>query len=235
MKKEKINKKYYKKYIDFIDKIIKKHGRFRKTKENKKFERHHIKPKCIGGSDSIKNLIDLTYVEHLEAHKLLAEAHPKNAGLSFAYYTMMHNKNRKKLSKKEYNIAKQHYSKTNSENAKKLWENSEYRKKVSEGISKGLMGRKLSLKSRKKIAKGNKEYQKNMPKKERDRLNKILSEKLSGKNNPMYGVHRKISKKQKKLRSKYASSSKWWTNNKIEKFTPKKPGKDFKRGRLKRK
>ena len=90
MKKEKINKKYYKKYTDFIDKIIKKHGRFRKTKENKKFERHHIKPKCIGGTNSKRNLVDLTYIEHFKAHKLLHLSYPDNKGLNYALFKMLH-------------------------------------------------------------------------------------------------------------------------------------------------
>lgn len=38
-------------------------------------EVHHIKPRCMGGSDSKKNLVPLTAREHFMAHKLLARIH----------------------------------------------------------------------------------------------------------------------------------------------------------------
>lgn len=36
------------------------------------FERHHIKPRCVGGSDDEDNLVLLTGREHFVAHCLLA-------------------------------------------------------------------------------------------------------------------------------------------------------------------
>lgn len=35
------------------------------------YERHHIKPRCFGGSDDSSNLVYLTFREHFIAHKLL--------------------------------------------------------------------------------------------------------------------------------------------------------------------
>lgn len=49
------------------------------------FERHHIKPKCIGGSDNDDNLISLSYEDHWMAHKLLAEENPDVKELQFAF------------------------------------------------------------------------------------------------------------------------------------------------------
>jgi 5-methylcytosine-specific restriction endonuclease McrA len=34
-------------------------------------ERHHIIPKCLGGSDNLDNLVDLTAREHFIIHKIL--------------------------------------------------------------------------------------------------------------------------------------------------------------------
>lgn len=39
------------------------------------FERHHIVPRCLGGSDASSNLVDLTAREHFLAHILLAKVH----------------------------------------------------------------------------------------------------------------------------------------------------------------
>jgi hypothetical protein len=39
-------------------------------------ERHHIKPRCIGGSDEADNLVELTPEEHYVAHQLLVKMNP---------------------------------------------------------------------------------------------------------------------------------------------------------------
>lgn len=44
-------------------------------------ERHHIIPKCMGGSDDPENLVDLTPEEHFVAHQLLVKMYPKNIRL----------------------------------------------------------------------------------------------------------------------------------------------------------
>ena len=41
-------------------------------------ERHHIIPRCMGGSDEPENLVDLTPEEHYLAHQLLVKIHPNN-------------------------------------------------------------------------------------------------------------------------------------------------------------
>lgn len=38
-------------------------------------ERHHIIPRCLGGSDNIDNLVDLTPEEHYISHQLLVKIH----------------------------------------------------------------------------------------------------------------------------------------------------------------
>jgi hypothetical protein len=57
-------------------------------------ERHHIIPKCLGGTDDISNLVDLTAREHFIIHLLLCKLYPKNIKLSHAIW-MMANAKRK--------------------------------------------------------------------------------------------------------------------------------------------
>lgn len=45
-------------------------------------EKHHIVPKCLGGTDSIKNIVKLTAEEHFVAHQLLIRIH---ADWTFSY------------------------------------------------------------------------------------------------------------------------------------------------------
>jgi hypothetical protein len=51
-------------------------------------ERHHIIPKCIGGTNIPDNLVELTAREHFIIHRLLCELHPTNDKLFFAYRMM---------------------------------------------------------------------------------------------------------------------------------------------------
>lgn len=52
------------------------------------YERHHIVPKCIGGSDVSANLVWLTPEEHYVAHQLLVKLHPGNSKLLWAALAM---------------------------------------------------------------------------------------------------------------------------------------------------
>lgn len=54
-------------YIEFINNILDTRGRFSCGDEY--HERHHITPRCMGGTDDNDNLIDLFAREHFEAHK----------------------------------------------------------------------------------------------------------------------------------------------------------------------
>ena len=58
---------YYKIYCNVIDRAI-----LRDT-EPKYGEKHHIIPKCLGGTDIKDNIVKLTYKEHYLAHLLLAK------------------------------------------------------------------------------------------------------------------------------------------------------------------
>lgn len=71
-------------YNEFIQNILDTRGRFGIPKGEYK-ERHHIIPRCIGGTDDEDNLIDLYAHEHFMAHKLLAEENQNVGGLVYAY------------------------------------------------------------------------------------------------------------------------------------------------------
>lgn len=67
------------KYKDYINRIL----NIRKNEKDKNNyqEKHHIKPKSLGGLNTPENLIYLYAQEHYYAHKLLAQEYPKEKGL----------------------------------------------------------------------------------------------------------------------------------------------------------
>lgn len=70
-------------------------------------ERHHIIPRCMNGTDTSDNLVELTAREHFLAHKLLCEIYPDNKGIRLAYWAMVTWKSKKnqrtyKISSREY-------------------------------------------------------------------------------------------------------------------------------------
>jgi hypothetical protein len=52
-------------------------------------ERHHIKPKCLGGSNEGSNLVYLTAKEHFICHRLLCKIYPNNHSLIAALWLMV--------------------------------------------------------------------------------------------------------------------------------------------------
>ena len=51
-------------------------------------EKHHIIPKCMGGSNDKTNLVNLTAKEHFLCHRLLCEIYPNNDKLLYALCLM---------------------------------------------------------------------------------------------------------------------------------------------------
>lgn len=51
-------------------------------------ESHHVIPRCMGGSDDLDNLVDLTPEEHYVAHQLLIKMYPNNRRLAKAAHMM---------------------------------------------------------------------------------------------------------------------------------------------------
>jgi hypothetical protein len=53
------------------------------------YEKHHIIPRCLGGSDNKNNIVNLTPEEHYVAHQLLVKIYPNNAKLINAAVMMI--------------------------------------------------------------------------------------------------------------------------------------------------
>lgn len=72
-------------------------------------ERHHIAPRCVGGSNSKDNLVTLSAKEHYVAHHLLYK-HYKTSKLAHAWFMML----RCDPIQKRFFTAKQHEAATNA-------------------------------------------------------------------------------------------------------------------------
>ena len=56
-------------------------------------EKHHIIPKCMGGEDTLDNIVTLTAREHFLVHRILCEIYPDNLKIKFAFVMMCNAKN----------------------------------------------------------------------------------------------------------------------------------------------
>jgi hypothetical protein len=71
-------------------------------------EKHHIIPKCMGGTNDVNNIVKLTPKEHFIIHKLLCEIYPDNIKLHYALWRMMNPQT--KNHKRSYNISANEYN-----------------------------------------------------------------------------------------------------------------------------
>ena len=105
-------------------------------------EKHHIKPRCLGGDNSDENLVRLTPREHFIAHILLAKAYPENKALTNAIIIM-------KAGREDYGYINARLYNT-------------MRTKYGEELK----GRKLSDETKRKLSEANKGKQLGVPKPE---------------------------------------------------------------------
>ena len=75
-------------------------------------ERHHIIPRCMGGSYKKENLVRLTAREHYICHWLLTRMYPTNSALAYSFWMMNTSKipERYKGSSRTYQEAKEKIS-----------------------------------------------------------------------------------------------------------------------------
>lgn len=73
-------------------------------------EKHHIIPKCLGGTDDSKNLVSLTPEEHYLCHLLLVKIYPNNIRLIKAAMFMVSSNNNVKRNNKAYGWLKRKFS-----------------------------------------------------------------------------------------------------------------------------
>lgn len=164
-----INKETYEMYIQRILNI-----RENKKDDKNYQERHHIIPKCLGGSDDSDNLIYLYAQEHYYAHKLLALENKTNNNLQYAWWNMcqctQNGQRVYNISADEYALARQNFSNVmkNNQYAKGLKMSEETRAKMSKSHKGKIDG------------KNNPMYGKSCS----EHCKEILRNKLSGSNNP---------------------------------------------------
>jgi hypothetical protein len=90
-------------------------------------EKHHIIPKCLGGSNDKNNLVELTAREHFLCHMLLCEIYPNNKNLWYALFLMSINKNKKEHQK--YKVSSREYERIKFE-----WNKHSKKRKKPEGF-----------------------------------------------------------------------------------------------------
>lgn len=127
-------------------------------------EKHHIIPRCLGGSNNVSNLVRLTAEEHFIAHLLLAKMYPDERYLSVAVLLMRGRKT------KTYVKNSRFYAKLReraAEASKRENRSAETLQKLSDAarnmpqeqrdkIADALRGRKASEETKKKIASASK-------------------------------------------------------------------------------
>tara|TARA_R110001592_G_scaffold6022_2_gene32637 strand:- start:155 stop:826 length:672 start_codon:yes stop_codon:yes gene_type:complete len=108
------------------------------------YEKHHIIPRSIGGTNKKDNLVLLTAQEHYKAHELLALANPDNNSLLYAWNMM----SCRTGSGQAYAILKERHSKIMSERFK----GKKLPRTQRDNISKGNMGKVCSEGTKQKIS-----------------------------------------------------------------------------------
>lgn len=111
----------------------------KKSKTGIYYERHHIIPKCLGGSNKKENLILLTAREHFICHWLLARTHPTHFGIVNAFNRMLYfsaNQSRYTPSSRAVQEAKELFAKRIGELHKGKKRSSEICKNMSESKKK---------------------------------------------------------------------------------------------------
>lgn len=176
-------------YKEFIDNILETRGRFACGEEY--HERHHIVPKCMGGTNDEDNLIDLFAREHFEAHRLLALENLENEKLVYAWWMMSYTNN---VHGRRYDVTADEYEELKKIAINKISESHRGRplsESHKQKIANGNKGRVVSDQTKEKISKANK------GRTQTDEAKKKNSDKHRGKNHPQYGTHRSNETKQK--------------------------------------
>lgn len=141
------------------------------------YEKHHIIPRCLGGTDEKENLVLLTAREHYICHKLLTYIYPNEYKISLAFHYMTYNKKYNNfISSRDYAYARElsviffsyipnvwkgrKHSLETKKKMKDSWKNRKNNKPVTEETRKKLSeagkGRKCSEETKKKISESQK-------------------------------------------------------------------------------
>ena len=164
-------------YKEFIQNILDTRGRFGIPKEEYK-ERHHIIPKCMGGTNDEENLIDLYAREHFVAHQLIANENPSCNALHYALWNMA---NMTGATGERYKLTPEEYENIRTSISKKFSgvNNPMYSKRSA------MYGKHHSKETKEKIR--NKALGRKMSEEFKQAASEYWTGKRKGENNPMYG------------------------------------------------
>ncbi|NLH94276.1 MAG: HNH endonuclease [Candidatus Cloacimonetes bacterium] len=73
-------------------------------------EKHHVLPRCMGGTDDRENLVRLTAREHFVAHQLLVKMYPGVGNLIFAVMAMCRDPHGKRVTNRLYSWLREAHS-----------------------------------------------------------------------------------------------------------------------------
>lgn len=136
-------------------------------------EKHHIIPKCIGGTNDKNNLVELTAREHFICHKLLCKMYPDSSKLKYAIWAMCR---QRKSKTRCYTISSREYDFLKSE-AFKNGLSIEIRQKMSNS-KKGKPGRPHSNLTKNKLREYAKtQFQDGMPIETKQKISNTLKNK----------------------------------------------------------
>lgn len=77
-------------------------------------ERHHVTPRCMGGSDEPGNIVDLSAEEHFVAHQLLVKMYPAEYRLVLALSAMTATSSKLQRSNKRYGWLRRRFAEAKS-------------------------------------------------------------------------------------------------------------------------
>lgn len=198
------------------------------------YEKHHIIPKSLDGSDDKENLVRLTYREHYLCHRLLTKIYPEEKKLHYAFWMMSNMAKNRGLviSSRQYSDAKESIlfckkgttlsdeTKRKISESRKLNDNThwigrehseESKKKMSKSAKIRSISKEMELTKNEKISKAHKGKSKS------EEHKKHISEAKQGKKNPMYGKKGKSHPKSKVVYqyTKEGDFVKSWDNARI--------------------
>jgi hypothetical protein len=137
-------------YKKIYENLIKK-AKIRTINKLTYYEKHHIIPKCLGGSEIIENIVLLTPEEHYIAHQLLIKIYPNNEKLLFAALLMCTHNSDKRITNKIYGWIKRRLSNISSKSFKQIWDN--YSDEEYSSHCKNMKWKKERYKKQKQIMK----------------------------------------------------------------------------------
>lgn len=99
------------KYKAHYDKLVQRGQKRASSKKEAKAllgycEKHHVIPKCMGGTNERENLVYLSAREHYVAHQLLVMIYPEVGGLKYAALMMCLNSTNERMNNRSYSWLK---------------------------------------------------------------------------------------------------------------------------------